>query len=185
MKNLDRTVVWRALNVTGTEQCTLSSERNGWRLAGLALREVDGVPAQASYTVYCDEAWQTREAVVELRADTTQRYLRLLARDGRWYGERGRELAALRGCLDVDIGFTPATNTLPIRRLDLAVGQSAEVTAAWVRFPEFTVEPLAQTYTRLDERRYRYESATGFVAEITVDDVGLVLRYEGGWERVD
>ncbi len=90
----------------------------------------------------------------------------------------------LAGCIDVDLGITPSTNTLPIRRLNLQVGESADVTAAWVRFPELTVEPLAQRYTRLDERRYRYESTTGFSAELEVDELGLVVRYGDIWERV-
>ena len=52
-------------------------------------------------------------------------------------------------------------------------------------FPELTIEPLPQRYLRLGERRYRYESAGGaFVAEIEVDDLGLVVSYEGGWERI-
>ena len=57
-----------------------------------------------------------------------------------------------------------------VRRLDLAVGQSAEVTAAWVQFPSFEVKPLPQRYTRLSDYRYRYESfAPGFETEIEVE----------------
>jgi hypothetical protein len=94
-------------------------------------------------------------------------------------------LPDLKGCIDVDFSLTPSTNTLPIRRLHLAVGESRELTAAWVRFPELTVEPLAQRYTRLAERRYRYESiVSGFTAELEVDDLGLVVTYEGIWQRV-
>jgi hypothetical protein len=54
-----------------------------------------------------------------------------------------------------------------------------------VRFPELTIEPLPQRYIRLADWRYRYESAGGaFVAEIEVDDLGLVTHYEGGWRRI-
>jgi len=68
--------------------------------------------------------------------------------------------------------------------LKLKTGQSASVTAAWVKFPEIVVQPLAQTYTRLGPDRYRYESTTGFSTEILVDDLGLVTEYRSGWERV-
>lgn len=95
------------------------------------------------------------------------------------------EVPAVAGCLDVDLAFTPATNILPLRRLGLAVGDSREMTAAWVRFPDLSVEPLAQRYTRLDERRVRYESRGGaFTAELEVDELGLVVRYPPLWERV-
>jgi hypothetical protein len=95
------------------------------------------------------------------------------------------EIHAVAGCLDVDLAFTPATNILPLRRLGLAVGESREVTAAWIRFPDLSVEPLPQRYTRLDERRVRYESRGGaFTAELEVDELGLVVRYPPLWERV-
>ncbi|HEV3459606.1 MAG TPA: putative glycolipid-binding domain-containing protein [Thermoanaerobaculia bacterium] len=95
------------------------------------------------------------------------------------------DLAVVAGCLDVDLAFTPSTNILPLRRLGLAAGESREVTAAWLRFPELTVEPLPQRYTRLDERRVLYESRGGaFTAELEVDELGLVVRYPPLWERV-
>ena len=80
--------------------------------------------------------------------------------------------------------MTPATNTLRIRRLDLSIGKSESVTVAWVKFPELTVQPLFQRYTRTAKNTYRYESDTGFLAEIVVDDLGLVIAYSGGWERI-
>jgi uncharacterized protein len=84
----------------------------------------------------------------------------------------------------VDLAVTPATNTLPIRRLDLQIGHSASVTAAWIRFPELEIQPLSQRYTRLAKNTYRYESDPGFSTEIRVDDLGLVTYYRGGWERI-
>jgi hypothetical protein len=42
---------------------------------------------------------------------------------------------------------------------------------------------LSQRYTRLTKDTYRYESNTGFSAEIAVDDLGLVTANRGGWER--
>jgi uncharacterized protein len=44
--------------------------------------------------------------------------------------------------------------------------------------------PRRRTYTRLTQDTYRYESNTGFLAEIVVDDLGLVIAYPGGWERI-
>jgi hypothetical protein len=52
-----------------------------------------------------------------------------------------------------------------------------------VKFPGLEIQPLAQTYTRLSENRYRYESP-GFSAELHVDELGLVITYKNGWERL-
>ena len=66
-----------------------------------------------------------------------------------------------------------------------AVGEAADLSAVWVRFPELSVQRLPQRYTRLAERRYRYESNGGaFMAELEVDDLGLVIAYEGIWQRI-
>jgi len=68
------------------------------------------------------------------------------------------------------------------RCVGLSVGQSAEVTAAWVRFPQLTIAPLPQRYTRQSESGYRYESRS-FATEIEVDELGVARRYAGVWER--
>lgn len=93
-------------------------------------------------------------------------------------------LEELDGTKDVDLGFTPATNTLPVRRLSLEAGATASVTAAWVKFPDLTMEVLPQRYTRLNAVHYRYESAGGtFVAELEMDELGIVVQYGNWWKR--
>ncbi|HET9775842.1 MAG TPA: putative glycolipid-binding domain-containing protein, partial [Gemmatimonadaceae bacterium] len=88
----------------------------------------------------------------------------------------------LAGCEDIDLGFSPATNLLPIRRLALKVGDTAKVRAAWLRYPEITLEVLEQTYTRTAEDVYRYESGGGkFRRDLKVDERGMVLEYPDLW----
>jgi uncharacterized protein len=192
-----RTLLWERVESPGSDWCVLAQEPDGWRLQGIVLAEVATVPVMVHYTVVTASDWSTRAVEIVMRSGNAvePRELRLIvAPDQRWQIERQPlldpsmlqdEPMALHGLTDVDLGITPATNTLPIRRLAPAIGESVAVTAAWVRFPELTVESLSQTYTRLAERRYRYESAGGaFVAAIEVDDLGLVTAYEGGWRRV-
>jgi hypothetical protein len=100
---------------------------------------------------------------------------------GSW-AVNGAVVPAVHGCIDVDLGFSPSTNLLPIRRLNLRIGEQAAVRAAWVRFPELTVEVLEQTYARLSEETYAYESAGGtFRRELTVNETGFVVEYPGLW----
>ena len=106
-----------------------------------------------------------------------------LTRDsgGAWQAN-GALVPSVDGCVDVDLGFSPSTNLLPIRRLHLAVGESAAVRAAWVRFPALTVEVLEQTYTRTGDATYVYESAGGaFRRELSVNPDGFILDYPGLW----
>jgi hypothetical protein len=192
-----RTVLWQRIDSPGSEWCTLEREPEGWRLRGIVLAEADTVPVLVQYVVALATDWSTRAVEIVMRSGNASqlRELRLTVDpEQRWQIEREPapdtsmpqgDPMALHGLTDVDLGITPATNTLPIRRLDPAIGEAVAVTAAWVRFPELTIEPLPQRYIRLADRRYRYESAGGtFIAEIEVDDLGLVTTYEGGWQRV-
>ncbi|MCK6454237.1 MAG: putative glycolipid-binding domain-containing protein, partial [Alphaproteobacteria bacterium] len=93
----------------------------------------------------------------------------------------GAALPQLDGALDVDLPVTPFTNTLPIRRLDLAAGRSVDLKVAYVLLPEFQVIADPQRYVCLERlRRYRYESLdSDFARKIEVDADGLVVAYPG------
>lgn len=179
-------VAWRGPDGS-YEVCALTRIAMGWLLQGSVVASVDGQPMPVTYSVFCDTRWRTREVRVlawEARIPAIPPRALTLASDGDGQWRVNGELAPdLAGCLDVDLGITPATNTLPIRRLALATGESAPLTAAWVRFPGLNVQPLGQRYTRLEERGWRYESDTGFTAALSVDAEGLVVSYPGVWER--
>ena len=140
-----------------------------------------GLPVRIEYRVMAGDDGRTTAAHVRDLRGFEQRAI-ALTRDakGNWTVD-GKPMRALRGCTDVDLGCSPSTNTLPIRRLRLAVGAAHTIQAAWLRFPELEVVRAAQTYTRLDEATYRYESGT-FTAELIVDDEGLVTQY-ADWQR--
>ncbi|MFZ0863617.1 MAG: putative glycolipid-binding domain-containing protein [Candidatus Sulfotelmatobacter sp.] len=144
----------------------------------------DQRPMLANYEIHCDDNWLTHRVQVERTIGNDAKTLSLSVESRGLWRSAGQELPALRGCLDVDLAVTPATNTLAIRRLGLGIGKSESVIAAWVKFPELEIQPLSQRYTRLAQDTYRDESNTGFSAEITVDDLGLVTAYPGGWERI-
>ncbi len=184
-------LLWQRLETPSLERFTLESREDGFVLEGTVVLELAVQPASVLYRIVADKGWATRtvsvsltygdqEAGLELRVDNEQRW---------WQGEHER--TELRGLSDVDLSVTPATNTLPLRRLKLDVGKSAEVTAAWVKFPGLALEPLPQRYTRLSERHYRYESGTAFAdfsADLTVDDEIVVVDYlhsgDSGWLQV-
>jgi uncharacterized protein len=192
-----RTVLWREIEQPGTHWCELASDGSGWRIGGMVLSAEDGLPLQARYDIRLDEEWATREVQITVRSGpgSAERSLRITVdAEQRWHVQRDPnsglpqptdDSQPFAGLFDIDLSLSPATNTLPIRRIAPAIGESVEVTAVWVGFPELAMETLPQRYTRLDERRYRYESNGGaFVANIEVDDLGLVTRYEGLWERI-
>jgi uncharacterized protein len=177
-----RRVAWRRADEVETdEHATVTIRDTGLSLVGTVLGAHEGVPLRIEYRVMTDAAGMTTAAHVRELRGFGQRVLTLeRSAKGVWSVD-GQVDRSLRGCADVDLSFSPSTNTLPIRRLRLGIGASQTIQAAWVRFPELSVEKSAQTYTRVDEFTYRYESGT-FSAELVVDDDGLVASY-AVWRR--
>ena len=177
-----RRVAWRRSDEVQTdEHCTLTQRDTGLSLVGTVLGAEGGAPVRIEYRVLTDGNGLTTAAHVRDLRGFEQRTL-TLERDakGNWTVD-GAKVRTLKGATDVDLGCSPSTNTLPIRRLRIGVGASKTVKAAWVRFPELTVVKADQTYTRLDEFTYRYASGE-FEAELTVDDEDLVAAY-ADWAR--
>lgn len=166
------------------DYCYVYHVQKQWLMWGTALLADQGEPVQITYRITCAEDWSTRGVVLNLMRGEHRAQRMADLRDGVWqiYPEANHSLA---GCTDLDLGFTPSTHTLPIKRLNLPVGQSADITAAWLRYPELEFVPLRQRYTRLEERLYLYESLdSGYRARLEVDDFGLVTHYESRWTAV-
>lgn len=178
----DVAILWRRLDQPGHDSARLVAARGGWELSGVAVFADEGRACRLDYRIECDGAWRTRAARIEGWIGAQDVALALdVDAEQRWRLD-GRECAEVAGCLDVDLQFTPATNLLPIRRLALANGASADVRAAWLRFPELVLAPLSQRYERLAGDRYRYESGGGrFVRELEVTPTGFVTLYPDFW----
>ena len=183
-----RTICWRpiwneAQRGVGLEHLLLSEH-----VADSVVLAIDEQQSafRLNYHLQWDDAWRLREATLAVATGSWRRSL-LLRTDGEghwWSAERA--LGDLDGCLDIDIWPTPFTNTFPIRRQPLAVGERREFVMAWVSAPALTVRPMRQGYTRLADRRYLYESleGSGFRAELDVDADGVVLDYESVFRRI-
>ena len=105
-------------------------------------------------------------------------------RDGMWT-LNGNLCPSVAGCEDLDLNFTPATNLLPLRRLDMAVGSKAVVRSAWLEWPSAALAPLTQRYARRSETEYDYEAdlpgGEKFAAVLRVQQRGWVIEYGELW----
>ena len=173
---------WRRLDVPALEDFAEDGQAFHGRV------QVDeAVPWSTEYRIAFNEQWITFETAVTVQRAGRSRQLQLRREpSGRWLADDCVE--ACRGALDVDLGVMPSTNAAALELLALPVRPSADLTATWVRFPDLTVQPLPQRYTRLAERTYLYESLRDgvvvFRARLEVDGTGLVDRYEGLFERI-
>jgi hypothetical protein len=180
---MEMAVLWRRLDQAGHESARLFVQRSSWRLTGTAVFAHDRHPCRLDYVVVCDSDWQTVAGKVTGWVGNQTVDIELAVESGRRWSLNGSPRSEVTGCTDLDLNFSPSTNLLPIRRLGLGIGQEARVKAAWLRFPEFTLEPLEQLYRRVGVATYHYESAGGrFVTELRVNAAGFVIRYPNFWQ---
>jgi hypothetical protein len=173
---------WRRLDVPGADECRLLPTRAGWQVEGVAEFLHAGRPARLNYEVACDAAWRTTRG--QVRGEVGGEPLRLTVRRdvaAAWVVD-GQPSAGLAGLIDLDLGFTPATNLFPLRRLGLAVGQAADAEAAWLDDAVWRLRRLPQRYERRDRSSYWYESPTaGYAGLLTVTPEGFIAEYPGLW----
>jgi hypothetical protein len=168
----------------GFEVVFLRSEGSGYRLDGHTAAVEAGQAWAVQYLITLDADWLTQSAWVHGRSAGGGHEV-LLEADGRggWRID-GAPAPYLDGCLDVDLESSSCTNTLPVHRLGLEIGQGAEAPAAYVRALDLSVERLEQRYARVnnDAKRERYNYTAprfGFEGQLIYDEFGLVLDYPG------
>jgi uncharacterized protein len=178
-------VFWRRLDMPGYESGRVSGVGKNWTLEGTAVFTDQQRPCRIDYKILCDSNWCTRSGRVRgwVGEKSIDVDIMVDAEQGWW--ANGLDLPGLAGCIDLDLSFSPSTNLLPIRRLNLQIGQSGQVNAAWLKYPDFTFETLPQVYRRTDLLVYRYESSGGsFTADVTVNSTGFVVDYPPFWGQL-
>jgi uncharacterized protein len=184
------TAAWRHLGArSGFEVLFVRSDGDGYRFSGHSTAVEEEQAWAVHYALTVDARWLTRAAHVVGWAATGERERRLEADGaGGWWID-GTPAPQLAGCVDVDLEASVFTNTLPARRLGLAVGEQAEAPAVYVRALDLGVQWLEQRYTRLpdDEPHLRYGYAApqfDYRDVLVYDQFGFVLDYPGIAARV-
>jgi len=198
---LPDSLFWERTDATGVEHALVDA-RNGLYARGTILT-ARPVAFTCRYEVRTDPGWVSAHLEVTAEGAGWMRSVRLELAARRWRavtaekgsldavlsaaGHPGAGLPGIEdpdrlfGAFDVDLGGSPLTGTLPIRRLDLLHAEpnvSHRISAARVLLPSLEVVQADQIYTPLGGGRIRYASET-FSADLTVDDDGFVMEYPG------
>ena len=112
------TMFWRRLDLPGHDACRLEKHGNGWQLDGAAVfRNEDGRPARLDYRVHCDNAWHAQWGRVRgWVGSAAVDFAIARGGNGEW-SFNDQVVPGLAHCTDLDLGFTPATNLVQLRRL--------------------------------------------------------------------
>ncbi|MGB9941231.1 putative glycolipid-binding domain-containing protein [Methanosarcina sp.] len=176
-------MLWRRLDTPGHDACRLEENDTSWILDGMSVFCQNGVPASLAYRVVCDFKWYTERGYVQgwIGAQPVELSIQR-ERDGVWT-LNGVTVSNLENCIDLDLGFTPATNLVPLRRLALREDQAADSLAAWLDVSAGILEVLPQRYERRAGTKYWYEApSVDYAAMLEVTQIGFIRRYPGLWE---
>ncbi len=191
MERFSRDLVWQRSTEPGFEH-VLVDDRDGLRARGTMIA-AEPRPYTLRYSAITDRAWATTTVEVETEGAGWRRRVRLEHKADGWRvtaSEQGAFDRSLPGielpetldpAVDVDLGYSPLFNSLPVRRRALLAqpaGTAERYTMAFIAVPSLVVAPSEQTYTVLGEGRIRFTSGT-FTAELQVDADGYVTHYPG------
>lgn len=179
--------IWDSLEHPGYEHVRVDEGYPEWTVFdSMLIREHEGDVRRGGYTLIVDKVWRTLEVRLMMEERPGQMgALHLLASgDGTWTDVDGNRIAELDGCTDVDIQWSPLTNTLPIRRLQLQPGQEQEIRVVYLSLPGLETHVVGQRYERVNDHHVRYTSlSSGFQGDLTIDDEGFVVDYPGLFRR--
>ena len=166
---MERFAVWQGLDEWRLEVVRVRFGEGSLAASGVQFASGER-PYRLEYSLETADNFVTRTLTIEVEGEGWSRSLHLTGED------------LDDGALDCDLGLSPLTNLMPIRRDALHAREgSTDITVAWVAVPELTVHAARQRYTHVRPGLVRFRSLDGefegFEADLEVDDEGLIVHY--------
>lgn len=195
-----RFVVWRGVEEWLAEAASIDLRDGGLAANGIQLG-AHPAPYRLDYSLDATDGFVTRQLELTAVGEGWRRQL-VLRHDGSgsWSAEveedgappggaRSGELPELSEALDIDIGFSPLTNSMPILRHRLHREGSRDFVMAWVSVPDLRVTASKQRYEHVRTADggaiVRFLEVDGdFTAELELDRDGLLVFYPALSRRV-
>lgn len=183
---MKRIISWKSISANETiENCRVRKVDDGFLVESVVNGIIDDSAVYCAYKIRLDERWQAREFLIYSWNNWQENTISIKKNDSGKWELNGKEDDRFTNCIDIDISATPFTNSLPVNRLALQIDETKEINVVYINVAKQAVEPFAQVYTRISEKTYRYENASGdFSAEITVDDDGIIIDYPGLFRKL-
>jgi len=178
---VSESVIWRRLDLPGHDAAVLIRTELGWELRGTTVFKHVSGPACIKYEVSADTAWNSRAGTVTGWLGG-RLFTHTISRESEGWRLDGRPVPGLERLTDIDFGFTPATNLLHLRRVNLSPGNGIDLDAAWFDVgPNPTLRELKQHYRCVSATLYEYRSP-GYHGQIElISRNGFVKTYPHLW----
>ncbi len=180
-------LIWQHLEAPGWEHVRVITEHPGWTVFDSILaREANGQVLRGGYTLVVDKEWRTLELRFMLESEPgSMQGIHLLSEgDGRWFDADEQHIPELDGILDVDIQWSPLTNTLPLNRIGMETGSHHDIRLAYIALPEPRLQVVEQHYHRPDTSTLELSvPGSNEKYPMTVDEDGYVVHYPELFDR--
>jgi uncharacterized protein len=175
---------WKRLDRPGRDAASLRAHEGGWLLQGAAAFDHELGSASVAYKVQADAGFRTERGTVSgFVGEAIVR--REIVRDNGGWRLDGARVEGLEHLLDLDYGFTPATNALQLKRMALSTGRKADLPVAWLDLDSATLIELPQSYERRGDASYWYQAPTvRYEGLLEIAPNGFVRSYPGLWRLV-
>jgi hypothetical protein len=175
-----RLAIWQGVDEWRAEAARVELGPRGLAATGTQIG-ADPAPYRIGYELDVGSGWITTRLAVHVTTAVGEREL-LLEHDARGGWRRdGATAPELDGALDCDLGLSPLTNLMPVRRHALHEREGeAEIVVAWVAVPDLSVHASRQRYEHVRPGVVRFidlGTHEGFTAELELDADGLILFY--------
>jgi hypothetical protein len=189
-----RTFVWAGVADWRAETATVRLTSSGLTARGTQLGATP-FPYRMEYELDARHNWVTEQLSVTIETPSSRRSIQL-THDGRgtWKCEAtmdghaglpppGGRASDVDGAIDCDLGFSPLTNLMPIRRHSLNTHAGGhDFVMAWVSVPDLRLIRAEQRYEHVTsdgkQSVVRYVGKhRGFTGQLTLDADGFVVAY--------
>jgi hypothetical protein len=179
-------ILWTGREYYSLENCLINTTNNGSEINSVIVGKYDRKIYRVEYTIRTNQYWETVFFEIMCRQNNISDHFKFEGDGkGNWF-TNGKKSEQFAGCVDIDIPLTPFTNSLPIKRLDLANHDQKEIKVIYLDLLEKETKPVRQKYLRLSETEYHYENVPNdFEATITVDESGFVIDYPSLFMRTE
>ncbi len=169
--------LWRRLDTPGHDAARLLRNEAGWALRGTAVFQHEAAPACLTYAVDLDPTWKTQRGRVQGFAGNKEIQHVITRQHGGWI-HNDELVEGLDSLVDLDFGFTPATNLQQLRRISLQIGEAADLAVAWLDAGSTKLVKLPQRYERRGKNTYWYEAlSVPYQGMLEMADDGFIMKY--------
>jgi hypothetical protein len=178
-------LIWKATEYDSLENCIVTITANEVIIKSVIVGCKENVIFRIDYTIKTNSNWETLFCELITQFGNARQVISFQG-DGKGNWITGGILAInFKGCIDVDIPFTPLTNTLPINRLKLKEQKEENIKVIYIDIMESGIRPVSQKYKRLSGQEYNYQNVPNdFEANISVDENAFVIDYPGLFRRL-